>query len=637
MSEAWQLTRAIARRSSVRVAVVDSYGTILNDYSHRHRLSAVAPTVPWAVNLADASGEFHLLAFDLDTTHASAEIVQQESDQLTAWLAEWGVPVLVCRSGPTGGRHVWVGMAEPLRTETVAMLATALKRRLTTLDIAPLMNPSTGAVRPPGAPHRQGGHSEILSGHLRTLTHPITRSEPIERWVGVMAAADMAEDMATIGETVTTSAARTVARDATGRSHISGQHRPLPAASQTALATTITGSEDASALMMRVLVGAAAACWTLDHVRQLVTTAPGLEYARTRREGKTRTPRPPHGQQSTESILIRQWERAVKFVAAAPQHRGCDVEFDARASAITDLVARVQERADAMPGRWATGAGPTMRRVLDALCLFALRGVTATVEADQRRLALLCGIGAQTARRSLARLTEDGWLALDSEAVGSHGHRWTLAPTDVFHTPTTDGGPQGNPPPAGATRISLLATLTDRLTLAAHDIFTPRGLGHHAGNLYARANEQPTTSTENPTSLRDLVKAGLVTSTPSGWIRTPPHTRDMVALWYGTTGTLSARALRFADERELWAWWRAELTWMCAPQPKRRPKPYTSLFVLGPNETIHGAHPRHDRGRSRGRADFAAARRILTRPAQTITRAYEDIYRTATREAEFTQ
>ncbi len=625
LSDAWRFTQQISCRSSVRLSVRDSSGVIQHRYPIQHRLDAEAPVLPWAINLTDVSGNWHFLVFDLDTTHATAEAVQADCDQLADWLDKIGIPTVVCASGPTHGRHVWVALAEPMRSPTVALLARSLARRLPTLDIGPLMNAATGIVRPPGAPHRHGGRSEILSGHRRTLTHPIALAEPLERWIARMAADDLVADMAAVGETPEQASTRATVRDASGILSLAGEPRPLPPASQQALDSPVTQACDASAVLMRVLVGAVAASWRYGQVRDLVATAPGLEYARTVRDGAKRVPRPPKGKSATDNVLRQQWDKAVAFVTSTPRQRTEDAEFTARASAIAALVERVQTRADAAPGYWGTGAGPTMRRVLDALCLLALRGVVATVEADQRRLAVLCGIGAQTARRGLARLAEDGWIVLAEEAEGVRGRRWKIAPQDVFHSIPSRGGPQGTPPPSlGASRHSLLGTLTNRLTLAAHDIFTPHGLGHHAGNVYARAefNEHPG---PDHAELLQLARAGLITPSGPAWIRTHPDTRDLEAMWHGADGTLATRAARIADERELWAWWQAELSWITAPRPKKkRPKPYTSLFVLDPvTQSIHGRYPRTGPTRH-GRADFGAARRFLRKPS--LADSLIDIY-----------
>jgi len=75
---------------------------------------------------------------------------------------------------------------------------------------------------------------------------------------------------------------------------------------------------------------------------------------------------------------------------------------------------------------------------------------------------------------------------------------------------------------------------------------------------------------------------------------------------------LADRAQRYALEREAFAWWTDELSWMHAPRRTaagRRPG-LGQLVVLDPVDTPPAwpAHPR----RGDGRADFAAARRVLT-------------------------
>ena len=52
---------AVSPRPRVRVAVVDAYGTVLNDYRDR-ALSKNTPERPWAVYLAGPDKRFRLLA-----------------------------------------------------------------------------------------------------------------------------------------------------------------------------------------------------------------------------------------------------------------------------------------------------------------------------------------------------------------------------------------------------------------------------------------------------------------------------------------------------------------------------------------------------------------------------------------------
>ncbi|MEB0259989.1 hypothetical protein, partial [Undibacterium sp. 5I1] len=52
--DAWALTRRMSPRGQVRVMKRDAYGRVdENSYPLIHRVGPLAPTTPWALNLAD--------------------------------------------------------------------------------------------------------------------------------------------------------------------------------------------------------------------------------------------------------------------------------------------------------------------------------------------------------------------------------------------------------------------------------------------------------------------------------------------------------------------------------------------------------------------------------------------------------
>jgi len=146
-SEAWALTRAFSPRPLVRVADVDAYGTAVNTYTCQARTAGARPDAPWAVYLTDQTGAFRLLAFDFDAAKGDPAA---DAATLCGWLEHAGLPHLLTRSGPSGGRHVWLALADAVDAGTVDTLARLVRGRLACLDIAPLANPVTGCVRPPG-------------------------------------------------------------------------------------------------------------------------------------------------------------------------------------------------------------------------------------------------------------------------------------------------------------------------------------------------------------------------------------------------------------------------------------------------------------------------------------------------------
>ena len=593
------------------MAAVDAHGQVLNEYrpGADRRIDGVEPDRPWAVYLAGTDHRFRLLAFDLDAK-TDAAAAQRDAQLLAGLLADAGLPAVVCQSGPSGGRHVWVGLAESVDPETVATLARLARHLCPTLDLAPLTNPVTGCVRPPGAPHRAGGHSTVLSGRLDTLTQPTGTAAQVRQLVETLA------QLVTDAEPAQAIDPRTpLPLDHHGRLYLPGPRRPLPRVSAAALDED-AASGDASAVLWRVLIGAAAARWRHADIAALADTAPGLEHVRTYRDRSTRRPR---GRREAASVLARQWDKAVKYVASADRQIGDDPTFDARADAIAARVRAVQTRADAAAGRWTRGGGPADRRVLDVLCVLALQAVSAAVEADTRRLALLAGIGRETARTALLRLAEDGWIAQTRPADGPHGAHWTIDPQNTIHRDAGNARSQAvtrRPAGAGAAwRALLLDQLTSRVNAARHDAFTPGGLGLHAGNTYARITSPMSTTdvartcAQHPDTARAtldrLFQHGLLNRTSLGWAPIDGDPRAGVADELGVMGTLDDRAARYGIEREVWAWWLAEHKWMTAAgrhHRRRRPTLTQPALPLGNPWDQFPAYPR-----TRRRADHRAA------------------------------
>ncbi len=627
-SEAWALTRAVSPRPLVRVADVDAYGTAVNTYTRRARVAGARPDAPWALYLTDSAGGFRLLAFDFDAAKGDPAA---DAAMLCGWLEQAGLPHLLARSGPSGGRHVWLALAEAVDAGTVDALARLVRARLPSLDIAPLSNPVTGCVRPPGAPHRTGGRSTVLVGDLAALTAPTVTAADVARLVETLAACHRPEPLAPFDPVDPVDPAAALPTDRAGRLHLPGVRRQLPAGSVQALQvdaaamdTVDAGTLDASAVLRRVLVGAVAARWRCADIAPLVACSPGLEHVRSQGQGPG-VPRRVRSPGESRAVLARQWDRAVRWVAAHPRASNLeDPTFEPRAAALADLVEQTQTRADAAPGRWAGPGGPADRRVLDALCVLVLHAVRPVVEADIRRLGLVCGIGRETARTALLRLARDGWVTRHAPADGPRAASWILngALSTAADVPSRS---QADPRPPGtrtAERSRWLTLLRTRLAAAAHDIFTPAGgLGHAAGQLYATLTTQPVPLAQLAHQLGYLpgdigIRLGalraarLARRTCKGWCVVRADRRDAAAVRLGVAGRLADRARRYTLEREAFAWWTDELTWMHAPRrtaASRRPGLGQLVAVEAGTVPAKPAHPR----RSDGRADFATARRVL--------------------------
>lgn len=611
-AEAWTLTRVLSPRRHVRVAKLGP----ANLYSRQARLDGPVPAGPWAMYLADDRGRYRFLPFDLDATGP----VREDLAVLTRLLTDAGIPHLVAASGPGGGRHVWVGLAVPLPAARVAELARRLHRQLPSLDRSPLTNPATGCVRPIGAPHRLGGVSRLLDGDLAVLTHPTVTPDAIDR---LFAALPPVEDRSR------RPGLAAVAVDAEGQPHLPGPRRLLPAGTRAALGSA---AADASAQLWRVLLGAVRARWRYGDVAALLAdpAAAGLEHARTTRHGAYRVARPAREQ---TAVLARQWSRAVRAVAETSAVVDAhDEAFDTRAAAAARVVAAVQGRADACPGRWSSGGGPADRRVLDALCALQLGAVSASVAVDIRRLALRCGLGRETARTALLRLQDHAWITQVVPAGGTTAATWALNATTTASS-TTDphhARSQGDPPPAGAgadLRAAWLHRLTTRLAVA-HDVFTPRGVGHLAGFVWQTMSPQSTPEAELavrvglplPTLRRQLHKlhtATLITGTVGqrAWGRGHPDQRDAAARRLSVSGVLADRQARYDLERAVWQWWSAEVAWLRLPTAAKRRRgryrvdqaPLPGIDATAGPQLVRAPYPRH----RTGEPDHRRARTLL--------------------------
>ena len=610
MNPGWDLVAAISPRPLVRVADVDAYGSVLNSYARIHPVAGMAPSAPWAVHLTDREGRYRLFCADFDAKPDPAQAAR-DADSFSGVLTDLGVPHAVCASGPSGGRHVWLGLGQPVAASLVVQLARTLKRTHPSLDLSPVSNPATGAVRPPGSPHRHGGASVVLRGDLSVLTAPATTGDDLARVVERLTAIAPPPDelVSPRGRTVDVGVVRIV-----------GRKRALSPAMET-LASTTPADGTASHTMMSILCGAARACWSLDDVMRHLLSRPGLEHARSVRSGPggTRQARPRTGHGSPPATVARMWQTAVASVASTPR-AGYDPTFEARADAMAGVVAAIQSRADALPGRWAGARGLVARLVLDALCQLALDAVLTEVEASNRTLALMTGVDRESVRHALALLGERGWVALTQEAVGVNAHHYTITPdAGAIHRSDSFLLSQAGAPPA--LRGPWQAKLRQRLARQRADVFSSRGLGRVAGVVYGRLGEASSVVELSLTTglapaevsgiLERLAGHGLVRSNGDEWA----YTEDEAALataaaLVGTDGTTARRAALYALERALWGWWRSEVDWMCSPRaarPRRRAGPRQFAMIGDQRGGVWGAHPR----RGDGRADFGEARRIL--------------------------
>ncbi|MFF1399344.1 hypothetical protein ACFVZD_36795 [Streptomyces sp. NPDC058287] len=490
-------------------------GAWLHSYKARPRPEA-APYGPYAIHLADRLDRFRWLCFDLDSSKGDTG---PDLATLLRWLEEAGLTYVVAASGSAGGRHVWVTSAEPLNPMLVGSIAKAAALRLPTLDHGLLCNPKTGAVRPIGAAHRDGGHSQLQapldSRRAAALLTPTGCGNISDAFVRLALIIDSVPAPATIRPRIVREQQHAQVLDDELGPRLAGTPNSALDAETYALLTRRPADDKVSETLASLLDRLALRRWTWPMVEKLLDERRHREGALLHACTSTRrgTLRIVLTTSQAREKLRRQWERCVAYAATLPLTED-SLQWTATIGDVVDLVEQVQAAADARPERWATQAGPADRAALDLRCLYALRSGSAVLDLDIRRAALAAGHGRSTMHRAQNRLTLDGWLA-DRATDGPAGTH-ELLPVTAAHpgfTPAAQGGTQGTPPPAGEIRSLLISRLQARLAAGQADVFaygrktkTHRGgLGHHAGRVYQQLIEHA----ERPLSLSEVcVRAG---------------------------------------------------------------------------------------------------------------------------------
>jgi DNA-binding IscR family transcriptional regulator len=606
---AWELTRRISPREHVGMMKRDAYGRLdENSYPRMHRVSPLEPTAPWLVRLADDTGTFRLLCFDFDGKEAgvvSPDLMEQAADDcdaLSGVLDRLAIAHVVCQSSGTGGRHIWVSLhGSP--SETVAALARAARANYTTLDHGMLLNARTGGARPPLSPHRDGSASTVLRGSVDALISPSTSTSDVE---AVTAFLDASRP-----------AVRRADSQPSGPVDIRySSHRPLSKTGQSHMAT-VDGGSNPSWTGFMCLLAAASAGWSLADVTREARTAPGMEHYRTK--NTSRGTRKPRSAAEAAARLERQWAKAQQYSALqAPLTARSEPADLSELTAIIDATDAILTRFRVSPGRWGrTESAVHQRTILSAITYLSLQTGKRIVAASIRDLALMTGLGRTTAADALTVLADAGYLKRSTKSDGGNAAEWQLT-TEFSTTPgTVRSQPLNNPRPPTELfnlRAEYVTTLERQLTDGRHDLFTRSGLGHLAGQLYALLAQHPALTIDSAarllgvslrhttTILSRLRHHRLIVKHTQGWTRAKRDLRDQAARTLGIAGLLLDRANRYRLEREIWAWWQAEVEHMTTAPQRRIRRPHVSSRTLQlvddrPGERQWPRYPRNAEGR----------------------------------------
>lgn len=124
------------------------------------------PVKPAAIRIYKQRGGHHYttcIVFDFDAKRSDPETVVEEVTRLKDYLYDRHGEVVIDRS-LNGGQHVYLPLPEEITLPTAKKFVHRLKSalELSTLDTAP-MSGSKGAIRTPGARHKDGGHQMLVT------------------------------------------------------------------------------------------------------------------------------------------------------------------------------------------------------------------------------------------------------------------------------------------------------------------------------------------------------------------------------------------------------------------------------------------------------------------------------------------
>ncbi|RNL59194.1 hypothetical protein [Arthrobacter oryzae] len=269
---------------------------------HPPRITGALPAGPAAVLIHGVDGSVATLCLDLDTSKALKGVVDADAAALGRLLDSSGLRY-VADVSPSGGRHLYVPLAERMTGPEARELVEAMTLMAPSLDPGPHQNVTDGCIRVPGSLHKSGGH-QILTTHLSAAYDILRRRNPPAAVQALRRA--LAPELRRARELKNRQAKAAAAAAAATRGPGSdavvpgGSQSPLRVLARTGLYDTARYASPSEA-RMAVLNHFAACGWTLEQVRgELTGQFPGLAalYAGTGRQ---------------ERLLDAEWAKACAF------------------------------------------------------------------------------------------------------------------------------------------------------------------------------------------------------------------------------------------------------------------------------------------------------------------------------------
>lgn len=124
-------------------------------------LTAELPARPAAVMIYSSEGTCTTICLDFDAPKVTAETLRNDLARMRAALTSTGT-VFVEDHSASGGHHLYIPLAEPLRRAEARDLVEHLALVFSSLDPAPHRSIKSGCIRVPGSRHRRRGTYQTL-------------------------------------------------------------------------------------------------------------------------------------------------------------------------------------------------------------------------------------------------------------------------------------------------------------------------------------------------------------------------------------------------------------------------------------------------------------------------------------------
>ncbi|QOT19514.1 MarR family transcriptional regulator [Paenarthrobacter sp. YJN-5] len=271
---------------------------------HERNLTEGLPSVPAAVRIFGKDGCCTAIFLDFDTSVGGTTLVDAETNATKAWLSRFGARWIEDHS-PTGGRHLYVPLAERVPFAAARDLVEALGTRLRSLDKTPHQNLLHGCMRTPGSPHKRGGHQQ-LEGSLSHAYDVVRRPNSAEVWQAL--AGDLAAEIAAVRARRNQEAFAPDLDAPTATPSAGRMSRAMQLIATTGLYDTKRYTSDSDA-RQAVITGAAAAGLSLTDVDRRLKQGlwPGLASFYARYASRHRAP-----------SLKRDWLKAIEHLKKNP-------------------------------------------------------------------------------------------------------------------------------------------------------------------------------------------------------------------------------------------------------------------------------------------------------------------------------